>query len=392
MEKKRKGAKTNILSHTKAKLELYKKYLVKYLSILGVTKSINKINIYDIFCGTGIYEDGNKGSPIIAYHCIKQNRDFFKQKKWELKPISLIVNDGNSQSVQKVKEHLLKFNQEEQICDLDFNELDSEEMFQKTIQDIQNQSYYERNLIFIDPYGYKEIHKKELSDLLETNKTEIILFLPIQFMYRFKDIVQKDFDNNSYKKLRNFIYDFFEDEHPIRKGDDINIFTFINYLKTAFSFSGKFYSASHYIQRDKSNFYALFFITPNILGFERILGTKWELDKGEGRGFEKPETRQLTLFGKDILNTKKINRMKELRELLINYLSVTFRNNIKLYEYVLKNEFLPKHANEVLKQLQEEDKIIVWDVEKNKLARKSSFYLNYENFIKKNIKVKINLK
>jgi three-Cys-motif partner protein len=43
----------------------------------------------------------------------------------------------------------------------------------------------EKGIIFIDPYGYKEINILDIKDLLKTKKTEILLFLPISFMYRF---------------------------------------------------------------------------------------------------------------------------------------------------------------------------------------------------------------
>jgi hypothetical protein len=45
-------------------------------------------------------------------------------------------------------------------------------------------------------------------------------------------------------------------------------------------------------------------------------------------------------------------------------------------------EFLPKHTNEVLRQLQDSDKIIVTDCKTQQLARKNSFYVNWENYQK----------
>ena len=73
--KKNSQVKTHILPHTRAKLELYEKYLNRYLAILSRSQWISKINIYDIFCGTGIYKDGKAGSPIIAFNLIEKNRE-----------------------------------------------------------------------------------------------------------------------------------------------------------------------------------------------------------------------------------------------------------------------------------------------------------------------------
>ncbi len=58
-----KNVKNNVLPHTQAKLDLYKTYLKIYFSVLGNVSFVKKINIFDIFCGTGIYDDGKIGSP-----------------------------------------------------------------------------------------------------------------------------------------------------------------------------------------------------------------------------------------------------------------------------------------------------------------------------------------
>ena len=51
-----------------------------------------------------------------------------------------------------------------------------------------------------------------------------------------------------------------------------------------------------------------------------------------------------------------------------------------MYEFVLKQGFLPSHANEFLKQLQKDGKIVTY--EGSKPARKGSFYINYTNACK----------
>ena len=56
----------------------------------------------------------------------------------------------------------------------------------------------------------------------------------------------------------------------------------------------------------------------------------------------------------------------------------TPKTNGQIYELVLNNEFLPKHANEVLRELQNENnKFKVLDLYTNKPIRKGSFYISY---------------
>ena len=57
------------------------------------------------------------------------------------------------------------------------------------------------------------------------------------------------------------------------------------------------------------------------------------------------------------------------------------QTNVRLYEIVLSNEFLPKHANEVLKEIQKENlKFHVNDINSGKPARKGAFYLSYSYY------------
>src|SRR6266545_4179574 len=70
--------KTHLLEHSKAKVELYGLYLEKYLNILSRTPSVEKIFIFDLLCGEGIYEKGEKGRPIIALEKVKEHYVFNK--------------------------------------------------------------------------------------------------------------------------------------------------------------------------------------------------------------------------------------------------------------------------------------------------------------------------
>lgn len=385
MDEQKKDAKNNILPHTKAKLELYEKYLDRYLAILGASKWISKINIYDVFCGTGIYKNGKAGSPIIAFNIIEKNRIFCNQKEWKLKPILLSVNDHEPSHIAKVKHYIEARNNG--ICEVHFDQLDAEDMFQKIISNICNQSSKERNLVFIDPYGYQNIHRDGLYKLLSTRKTEIILFLPVAHMHRFKKAAVKDFDNPSYVKLREFINDFFPKEHPVTRGDRISIRDFIAFLKQAFSFSEEFFTVSYHIQRSSGNLYALFFITSNVLGLEKIVDVIWELDPNSGQGFYIPKRRkpeipnQTDIF--DIIeyplqNPMKLRRLRELEQLILDFIADNSKDNEALTKHVLLNSFKISQANETLKKLQKADKISVIDASTGKTARKGSFYLGYK--------------
>jgi len=372
----KKNAQKNVLIHTKAKLSLYEEYLKRYLRILALNPFVECINLYDLFCGTGIYDDGKEGSPIIALRAIKSLRKFLTDSQKNNKTINLIVNDGEEKHIKNVKTHLTDLNIP-QVCNIYFGNYDSKEAINRVINKINKQNNKTKNLIFIDPYGYKEIHKADIYKLLKRKNSEILLFLPISFMYRFTKIALNDYDNIAYDKLRKFIYEFFEDNHPVRAGINLKAKEFIKFVEESLTFNGEFYTASFYIQRDSANYFAVFFITPNIYGLEKFLEVEWTIDSDEGSGFRNDQT--IYLFQNENFENN-----------LIKYIKENIVTNLDLYLYVLKQKYKIKHAADILKKLRANGKLEVIDIETGKLI-KQAFYLNYEQFRTSNPKVRFKI-
>lgn len=368
----KKDTKENIFEHSQAKLEFYKNYLSQYLVVLLNDSYTQTINIYDIFCGIGIYKDGNEGSPIIA---IKIIEDLLKKY---LKNINLTINDKDKSKVDFVKKYI-EHNHKNNCLIKDYN-LDAIEMLKIVNQEIYSSKRGVKNLIFIDPYGYKEIYKKDISNIMSSKNSEIIIFLPISQMYRFSRVALTDKENNSYKHLRRFIEDFFEEGHDIYKETYENQLEYINYIKEAFSFKNKYYSASYHIHKEKKDYYALFFITNHIYGLEKILDTKWKLDDLCGKGFKKT-TQQFGLFDEEFKSEKKDDCVNHFKLQLKNFLK-EFKTNVDLYEFTLKMGFCIKHVVKILKTEK-----LIFDRE----VKKNSFYINYKNYKEKNIKYKVRI-
>jgi hypothetical protein len=47
--------KTNLLEHSEAKVKLYGTYLAKYLNILARSRYVEKVFLFDLLCGEGIF-------------------------------------------------------------------------------------------------------------------------------------------------------------------------------------------------------------------------------------------------------------------------------------------------------------------------------------------------
>ena len=147
----------------------------------------------------------------------------------------------------------------------------------------------------------------------------------------------------------------------------------------------------NYIERDNSNHFALFFISSHILGFEKILDVKWELDEENGRGFKIPDN-QGNLFAEEFATEIQIQNATRLENAILSKLQSNTMTNKEMYKFTLQQEFRCMHANNVLKKLQNENKIIVTNWKTGELARKGSFYLTYDYYKTDFPEIKISLK
>jgi len=378
------NVKTTIQIHSKAKIDFYAKYLKRYLRILCFAQNINRINIYDIFCGMGIYKDGGKGSPIVAFDAIKELILDEKFKKTNTQ-ISLIVNDKEPQNIEQIKKYIEP--QNENFCNVEYYNLDIEQMFDIVRQKVSSTTKDTRNLIFIDPYGYKDIKKETIAQLMENGKTEIILFLPISHMHRFTQKAIQDEESVQYEPLRNFINSFFGPDHKMIK-EHLPVMEYIQCITDALKYDNKFYATSYYIERDSTKYFALFFMSSHIFGFEKILEVKWDLDEEAGRGFNIP-AKQPGLFDDYFANAEKEKNATRLELILLELLKDP-KTNRQIYKETLQHEFLPKHTNAIFGQWQSnKPNFKVLDIKTKKEARKGSFYISYDSFNEDRVQFKL---
>lgn len=248
---KRPDAKATMLVHSAAKVEFFKKYLERYIRIIGLSGQFEEINIFDVFCGTGVYDNGRKGSPLAAFEVIKVFRKDYPHAPVQ---INLFVNDSASEKVDVVKEHIEAENAS--YCSVHYTTEAAEVAFQSISEQLRQQTSRVRNLIFVDPYGYKEVERAALEDLLKEGRTEIILFLPISHMQRFTTKAIES-EEAPYLPLKNFVASFFPTNHAIRTST-LSAAEYTQAIRDALKFD-KYYSTFFTIERDPSNLYALFF-------------------------------------------------------------------------------------------------------------------------------------
>ncbi|PHR70321.1 MAG: hypothetical protein COA67_08425 [Lutibacter sp.] len=371
MEKKTSSTKDVLLEHSRAKVELLGTYLSTFLNIISRVKYVDKIHVYDLLCGEGKYSDGHEGSPIVILKTIK-NHYYFNKKTCP--NIDVLFNDnGNSdiefdkskiERVEEISQNIFKPNN----VNVEFFNKDYLEICPLVLDKV-NKSKKAKHLIFIDPHGYKEIKLNHIINFLSNGNSEVILFLPLFDMYRFAN-KSYDIDFKGGNALRSFLNDCFD-------GKEINfssVFDFTDNLKQSFIKKTGCFVDTFLLEKDKSNYYGLFFFTPNALGFEKMLSAKWKVDSEQGRGFSKRIENQSSLFES---NVEISNYPYELEK----FLKEGNKTNGEVYMFGLKKGYLPKHTKEVLKPLRVNGKLKVIDIY-DKETPINGYYLKYENYKK----------
>lgn len=225
-----------MLDHSKAKIELLRKYLEKYLNIISNDGYTQKIHIYDLFCGEGVYDNKGEGSPVAILSVLKDLHFINKAKNIKFPQVDLFFNDLEETKINKLKSII----DEKKLHYPEFGKLHfRSKSYNEIVEPLAKHLLKlkdEKAFIFIDPYGYKEIRASDLKRLLESKKSEVLLFLPTQFMYRFDEkgrpqalieILEELVDLKQWE-INNSVYDFINQFKEALKGFLGNVFLLIH--------------------------------------------------------------------------------------------------------------------------------------------------------------------
>ncbi|WP_394666548.1 three-Cys-motif partner protein TcmP [uncultured Chryseobacterium sp.] len=355
-------AKNELQDHSEAKVKLLGEYLKRFLNIISNDGYTEKINMYDLFCGPGLYSNGGYGSPLVTLHNVKNAYyNIINNKVNKVPKIDCYFNDIDDNKVEYlkkiIKEKKLHY---PNIGNLYFTSNDYRNeviRLKETISKYKN----EKAFIFIDPCGYKELKADDIKELIGKNKkSEVLIWLPIQFMYRFSGEATPDV-------LKNFILNL-NIKNEVQKSE--NVWDFIYALKKGFQnhLGDNYFVDNFSLKKEENTVFCLYFFTSHIKGYEKMLESKWEIDTEEGRGWNYKGNTPTLFF------EQKTNKLEDL---LMIFIKSGKRSNYDVYEFTLRAGFLTKHATEVLSNLQKTSKLDVFLFASNEKARKNSFYVKY---------------
>ena len=273
-------------------------------------------------------------------------KDHYFSNKKRCLPIDVFLNDPGMSKVEPGKKKIERV--EEAVnklyrptgVNVHFSSQNYTEILEHAKAHVLTLKSNERAIVFIDPWGYKDIKPEDLNLLMLNHRTEVLLFMPTADMHRFADKSLSDDQFPGGLPLRRLLQSLFGTDAP----DSSSSLAFAESLLKQFrNLSGIKFADKFTLERGTNRFFCLYFFTSNILGLEKMIEAKWKMDEQQGRGFKlKPAVP--SLFDGFQFNTE----YPELLEAEIkNKGSMT---NHELKEFGLLNGFLPKHTRELLKQ------------------------------------------
>jgi three-Cys-motif partner protein len=347
-----------IQEHSKIKLELYRLYLERYLSVLLTTPFFDRIVISDVFAGCGVAQNEEKGSALIAAETIDKIK---ADRNPRNKDIILNLNDANQANCLALRKHL----QNRPFVHISNQDAD------KYIQSWEAPPS-SHNLFFIDPYGYTQVSIDNLKRLFTMERSEFLIFVPIYHLFRFKEV-----DAAQTKPVSDFLKALGINDDELAKANDVKKFADL-ILEALRTISVTQWVYKQIIEnRIHNSSYCLFFITRNIRGAEKFLEAQHELEKEI-----KTSERQRSFDFVADLNRISIRDVIEYGKLY---------DNVSLYELGINSGLLPKDINQELKKLEQNNKIEVVELPTKK-RRMKGFYINYDHYIKEDRMLSVTFK
>ncbi|MDR3306871.1 MAG: three-Cys-motif partner protein TcmP [Endomicrobium sp.] len=334
--------KGHIEIHSKQKLDVYKKYLEAYLSIMMNVSYCKDIFIVEPFAGSGISENKKNGSAVIAKNVINSVSTSIKEDK----TIYLYLNEYKKDYHDSLVKNVGPDEKTIKIYNKEANEF---------ITNILNMVTNRRHkFFFIDPWGYTQIDKNTYTRLFEAAKLDFLIFIPIYHIYRF---LRKEEDAHQLTPIANFLSDIGINENDAKKSSTIE--DFAEKIRSAVSHKARTEYAYYKILKNvKSNSrYALFFSTKHILGAEKFLEALEQIKEKDL--FENTISDQDSAFIKTISAYKKLT-------------------NCDLYKFGILNSLLSKKVNIILTNFEKNGKIEVISMITKR--RKGNFYIGYKYY------------
>lgn len=204
---------------------------------------------------------------------------------------------------------------------------------------------------FLDPFTYSDIRMSDLKKLMNLDHTEVLLFLPAFLSYRFaSDKTMKD--NH---KTRVFLEEFTTNGVYDYKENNEGIEDFLQSMKEKLVSELQLDYVRPMLLDDGRSKNALILLTKNQKGMLVMNKIAFQ-ESDDGKGICIRQRHQKTLFGAS--ETKRYN---EFRTKFTQKIAGKVMTNSEIVDFAIKEEFLPKHIKEILKEFHKSNILKVHD-------------------------------
>lgn len=329
---------------TKAKLAIFKDYLIEWLPVFLAKKEIYypTINIYDFFSGPGSDGNGNLGTPLIILEALNEYISNITAKKLK---VNLYFNEFDRSKYEILKNTIIDDKYKDLPLNIELDCLDFKIAFDKKYPEMGKKG--NANLLFLDQNGIKHITEEVFNKIINLRQTDFLFFISSSTIKRFTDhpnisqhikLDEKQVEKTPYHKIHRLVLDYYKSLIPDKK---------------------EYYLAQFSLKKN-SGLYGLIFGSGHVLGIEKFLISCWNLDKERGEAnFDIDEDNiipgQLDLWSGEVRKPQKVELFES--ELKKNILNKSLKTDRDLYLFTITNGFKVTQTKQVLKALIKDNKL-----------------------------------
>lgn len=259
--------------HTLAKHQLLVAYLDAWIGIVG--QRFRHMLLVDGFAGPGEYADGEDGSPIRMLKAYRERPDL---DRVAASPHFLFI-EADPRRADHLRDLVPEAGSGErwthEVVTGDFSR-----EFPARLAEFRRKHPQEPVFAFIDPFGAGDEAAELASELVQSPRAEVLIYVPTSFLNRFA--TQPDFEQTMdklYGSRERWIAAREIPAGPARR----------QFLQNAFAErmqeSCKWVRFFEITPAEGTNSYTLFFGTSHPLGLERMKDAMWKLDPDGGASF-----------------------------------------------------------------------------------------------------------
>lgn len=318
---------------TAAKIKLYQGYIRTY--IIKVLMKFGKCAVADLFCGPGKNGD-KKGSPLVLLEEAEKMLTSETLKKHHPYPeVSILFNDIEPDHIANLAVELSRMTLPREIT--------ISTPTSKHFRDvISSNSMLLRSprpkFFFLDPFNYSDVTVEDIKLLIDSPYTEVLLFLPAFFAYRFSGVETEE-------KTKHFLESF--TTRGIADYEDFD--DFINSIKTKLKTSLGIDFVRPIILDAGQQKNTLFFLSKSIHGMLVMNEVIWE-DAYDGKRVMVKKQDEPGLFTNQELEVATPALTYFERALLGEMKNRKIMTNVDVIHFAIKEGFLPRHAEDIIKR------------------------------------------